>query len=192
MIVDNGGDPPPAGSAGRRIAMAAAEGVDRLITRLCRFIVLVTGIALTVLLAGNVVARYVLASGGIDAAQELPELLFPWFIVAGISLAAQAGGHLGADWFYDRLGPRGRVWLLHLVNAILIVSYLILFWQSLLLAENTWVQVSPVLKIPTSQGYLAVALGCLLLALAAACSSVRIVMTGPERRFTLSYKETGP
>jgi len=49
-----------------------------------------------------------------------------------------------------------------------------------------------VLKIPTSQGYLAVALGCLLLALAAACSSVRIVMTGPERRFTLSYKETGP
>ena len=52
------------------------------------------------------------------------------------------------------------------------------------------VQVSPVLKIPTSQGYLAVALGCLLLALAAACSSVRVVLIGPERRFTLTYKET--
>ena len=190
MIGDNGGDPPVSGPAGRRIALAAADSVDRLITRLCRFIVLVTGIALTVILTGNVVARYVLASGGIDAAQELPELLFPWFIVAGIALAAQAGGHLGVDWLYDRLGPRGRVWLLHLVNAIVVVSYLILCWQSLLLAENTWVQVSPVLKIPTSQGYLAVALGCLLLALAAACSSVRVALIGPERRFTLTYKET--
>lgn len=186
----HGGDPPVKGSAGRRIALAAASGIDRLITRLCRFIVLVTGIALTVILTGNVVARYVLASGGIDAAQELPELLFPWFIVAGIALAAQAGGHLGVDWLYDRLGPRGRVWFLHLVNAIVIASYLILCGQSLLLAESTWVQVSPVLKIPTSQGYMAVALGCLLLALAAACSSVRIASTGPETRFTLAYKET--
>ncbi len=87
-------------------------------------------------------------------------------------------------------GRAGVVWLLHLANAIVIASYLVLFQQSLLLAESTWVQVSPVLKIPTSQGYLAVALGCLLLALAAACSSVRIALTGPETRFTLTYKET--
>jgi len=190
MMADHGGDPPVSGSAGRRMALAAASGIDHLITRLCRFVVLVTGIALTILLTGNVVARYVLASGGIDAAQELPELLFPWFIVAGIALAAQAGGHLGVDWLYDWLGSRGRVWLLHLVNAIVIASYLILCWQSLLLAESTWVQVSPVLRIPTSQGYLAVALGCLLLALAAACSSVRIALTGPETRVTLPYTET--
>lgn len=192
MRVDHGGDHPVSGSAGRRIALAAANGTDRLITRLCRFIVLVTGIALTILLTGNVVARYVMASGGIDAAQELPELLFPWFIVAGIALAAQAGGHLGVDWLLNRLGSRGRIRLLHLVNAIVIASYLILCWQSLLLAENTWVQVSPVLKIPTSQGYLAMALGCLLLAVSAACSSVRIALTGPETRFTLAYKETQP
>jgi TRAP-type C4-dicarboxylate transport system permease small subunit len=190
MISNNGRKPPVTGSAGRRIALTLANGVDRLITRLCRFIVLVTGIPLTVILTGNVVARYVLASGGIDAAQELPQLLFPWFIVAGIALAAQAGGHLGVDWLFNKLSPGGRVWLLHIVNAIVIASYLILCQQSLLLAESTWVQLSPVLNIPTSQGYLAVALGCLLLALAAACSSVRIALTGPETRFTLTYKET--
>lgn len=190
MISDHGGDPPVTGSAGRRIALDVANGMDRLITRLCRFIVLVTGIALTMILTGNVVARYVLDSGGIDAAQEIPELLFPWFIVAGIALAAQAGGHLGVDWLLDRLGPRGRVWCLHVANAIVIASYLILFQQSLLIAESTHVQLSPVLNIPISQGYLAVALGCLLLALATACSSVRIACTGPETRFTLTYKET--
>jgi len=173
----------------RRIALAVANGVDRLITRLCRFLVLVTGIALTAILTGNIVARYVLATGGIDAAQELPELLFPWFIVAGIALAAQAGGHLGVDWLFNRLSPRGRVWFLHFANAIVIASYLILCQQSLVLAESTHVQLSPVLNIPTSQGYLAMALGCLLLALATACSSVRIACTGPETRFTLAHKE---
>ena len=101
-----------AGSKVRRRMLAAANGIDRLITRLCRFVVLVTGIALTVILTGNVVARYLLASGGIDAAEEIPERLFPWFIVAGIALAAQAGGHMSVDWVLDRLGPRGRRWLL--------------------------------------------------------------------------------
>jgi len=186
---DKGQNSPVTNSPGRRTALAAANGIDRFITRLCRFIVLVTGIALTLLLTGNIVARYVLASGGIDAAQELPELLFPWFIVAGIALAAQAGGHLGVDWLYNKLGPRGRVWLLQVANAIVIVSYLILFHQSLLIAESTHVQLSPVLNIPTSQGYLAVGLGCLLLALTTACSSVRIALTGPDTRFTLAYKE---
>ena len=190
MISDHGGDLPVTGPAGRRITLAVANGMDRLITRLCRFIVLVTGISLTMLLTGNVVARYVLDSGGIDAAQEVPELLFPWFIVAGIALAAQAGGHLGVDWLYDKLGPRGRIWLLQIANAIVIASYLILCQQSLLLAEATWVQLSPVLNIPISQGYLAVALGCLLLAVATACSSVRIALSGPETRFTLTYIES--
>jgi TRAP-type C4-dicarboxylate transport system permease small subunit len=152
MMVDHGGDPPvsnlPAGAsrwprrAGRIVSSRACA-----VSSCC-----VTGIALTILLTGNVVARYVMASGGIDAAQELPELLFPWFIVAGIALAAQAGGHLGVDWLYDRLGTRGRVWLLHLVNAIVIASYLILCWQSLLLAENTWGKSVPCSRFPPARG----------------------------------------
>ena len=98
------GGPVLATSTLHRKALAFANGLDRLITHLCRFIVLVTGIALTVILTGNVVARYVFASGGIDAAQELPERLFPWFIVAGVALAAQAGGHMSVDWLLEKFG----------------------------------------------------------------------------------------
>lgn len=184
--------PDPAASAGstvRRLALVAVNGIDRLITRLCRFVVLVTGIALTVILTGNVLARYLFAQGGIDAAQELPERLFPWFIIAGIALAAQAGGHMSVDWLLDRLGPRGRRWLLHLANAIVIASYLVLCHQSLVVAEIAKMERSPVLNLPNSHGYWAVALGCLLLALATACSSVRLALTGPETRFSLQYKE---
>jgi TRAP-type C4-dicarboxylate transport system permease small subunit len=90
-------------SSGRRIALAAASAIDRFITVLCRFVVLATGIALTVIMTASVAARYVLASGGIDAAQELPERLFPWFIVAGFTLAAQAGGHMSVEWLLGKL-----------------------------------------------------------------------------------------
>ena len=170
--------------------LAAVNGVDRVITRICRFVVLVTGITLTAILTGNVVARYVLASGGIDAAAEIPERLFPWFIVAGIALAAQAGGHMSVDWVLDRMGQRGRRWLLLLANTIVVLSYLVIFQQAMVLSEIAKVERSPVLNLPGSHGYWAIAFGCFLLALATACSSVRLMLTGPEARFLLEYKET--
>ena len=182
-------DPAVAGSSFRRVALAAANKVDRLITRLCRFIVLVTGIAMTVILTGNVLARYLFATGGIDAAMELPERLFPWFIAAGIALAAQAGGHMSVGWLLDRLGPHGRRWLLHVANVIVIFSYLVLCQQALVLAEIAKVERSPVLNLPNSHGYWAVTLACLLLALSTACSSIRLALTGPETRFPITFKE---
>lgn len=183
------GGPAVTRSSLRRKALVAASGLDRLITRLCRLIVLVTGIALTVILTGNVVARYVFASGGIDAAQELPERLFPWFIVAGVALAAQSGGHMSVDWLLEKLDTRGRRRLLLLVNAIVIAAYLVLFQQALLVADIAQIERSPVLDLPNSHGYWAIALGCALLALATACSSVRIALTGPDTRFSLAYHE---
>lgn len=189
MATDRIGSPADPGSSAARAALAAANGLDRLITALCRLIVLVTGIALTAILTGGVAARYVFASGGIDAAQELPERLFPWFIVAGAVLAAQAGGHMAVDWLYDKFDTAGRRWLLLFGNALVVVSYLILCEQALVVADIAKLERSPVLDLPGSHGYWAVALGCVLLALATLCSSVRIALTGPETRFSIEYKE---
>jgi TRAP-type transport system small permease protein len=173
----------------RRRMLAAAYTIDQLITRICRFCVLVTGIALTAILTANVVARYVMDSGGIDAAAEIPERLFPWFIVAGMTLAAQAGGHMSMDWVLDRLGPHGRRWMLLVANAIVILSYLVLFQQAMVLAEIAKVEHSPVLNLPGSHGYWAIAFGCLLLAFATACTAARLMLFGPEKRFSIEYKE---
>ena len=109
---DGRGSHRPAEAAMAHRAIAAANGIDRLVTRLCRVVVLVTGIALTLILTANVAARYAFSAGGLDAAQELPERLFPWFIVAGVVLAAQAGGHMAVDWLFGKLGPRGGRWLI--------------------------------------------------------------------------------
>ena len=189
METDSTGGPAAARSSAARTALAAANGLDRLITMLCRFVVLVTGIALTAILTGSVAARYVFASGGIDAAQELPERLFPWFIVAGIALAAQAGGHMSVEWLLDKLDSAGRRWLLLFGNAIVFLSYLVLCAQAMEVADIAKLERSPVLNLPGSHGYWAVALACLLLALATLCSSVRIALTGPATRFSIEYKE---
>jgi TRAP-type C4-dicarboxylate transport system permease small subunit len=176
-------------TSARRIALAAANGIDRLITIVCRFVVLATGIALTVIMTAAVAARYVLEKGGLDAAQELPERLFPWFIVAGVALAAQAGGHMSVEWLLGKLTTNGRRWLLLFGNGIVIVAYAVLFVQALEVAESAKVEKSPVLELPGSHGYWAIAFGCALLALATLCSSVRIALVGLDRRFSVEYKE---
>jgi TRAP-type transport system small permease protein len=180
--------PESIGSPVSRTAIRIANAVDGLISALCRFVILVTGIALTAILTGGVFARYVFGTG-IDAAQELPERLFPWFIMAGVALAAQAGGHMSVETLYDMLGPRARRWLLLFGNLLVMVSYLILLQQALAVADIAAMEHSPVLGLSGSHGYWAVALGCGLLALATLCSSVRIALAGPEARFLLEYKE---
>ena len=169
--------------------LAVANRLDHLITVVCRFVVLATGITLTIIMTASVAARYVLPSGGIDAAQELPERLFPWFIVAGAALGAQAGGHMSVEWLLGKFDTAGKRRLLLFGNAIVIVAYLILCQQAMEVAEIASLEKSPVLGLPNSHGYWAMALGCLLLALATLCSSVRIALRGPEAQFSIEYKE---
>jgi TRAP-type transport system small permease protein len=170
-------------SSPRRLVLAAAAGLDRLIAGCCRLVILLTGIALTLILAGNVAARYVFASGGLDSAQELPERLFPWFIAAGIVLAAQSGGHMAVEWLTGMLRGAGRRALLVTVNALVVAAYLILFQQALLVADIAAIERSPVLRLPNSHGYWAIASCCLGLAIATACSSVRIALIGPDAAY---------
>src|SRR4051794_6071960 len=61
-----------------RAALAAADAVDRALALLCRGVLLLTGLALIGVMSANVVARYVLATGGFDWAEEVPQQLFPW------------------------------------------------------------------------------------------------------------------
>ena len=93
-----------------------------------------TGTALLVILSANVVARYALHSGGFSFAQELPERLFPWFIAAGVALAAQHGGHMSVEWLLERSGHHAQRLLILAGNLLVIVSYGVLCRQALLVA----------------------------------------------------------
>jgi TRAP-type C4-dicarboxylate transport system permease small subunit len=167
-------------SAGGRAALKVADASDRVVALICRLALLATGTALLVILSGNVVARYALHSGGFSAAQELPERLFPWFIAAGVALAAQHGGHMSVEWLLERSGHHARRWLIVGGNLLVILSYLVLCRQALFVAGIAAAEHSPVLGLPGSHGYWAIAAACILLVLATASITVRVWLLGPD------------
>jgi TRAP-type transport system small permease protein len=51
--------------------------------------------------------------------------------MAGIALAAQAGGHMAVEWLLDLLGPKGCRWLRLSSNMLVLASYIVLTQQAL-------------------------------------------------------------
>ena len=167
-------------SAGSRAALKVADASDRVVALICRLALLVTGTALLVILFGNVVARYALHSGGFSFAQELPERLFPWIIAAGVALAAQHGGHMSVEWLLERSGRHAQRLLIVGGNLLVILSYLVLCRQALFVASIASAERSPVLGLPGSHGYWAIAAACIFLVLATASITVRVWLLGPD------------
>lgn len=168
------------GTAGGQGLLAAADAVDRAVSLLCQGVLLLAGTALMAVLTANVVARYVLATGGFDWAEEVPQQLFPWFIMAGVALAAQHGGHIAVEWLLGRLGRSGRRAVLLAGHAAVALAYVGLCWQALVVADITSIERSPALGLSGSYGYWAIAAGCALLAVGTTTIAVRIAVTGPE------------
>lgn len=161
---------------------ALLDGLDRLIALFCRFVIVATGIVLASVMTANVVARYAFASGGFRFAQELPTLLFPWFILAGIALAAQGGAHMAVEWLYDKVAERGKVAVFLLAHLCAAASFVTLGWQALIVAEIAGVEHSPILRLPNSIGYYALALGAALVALVTLIAAARVARLGWDAR----------
>ncbi|HEY0418962.1 MAG TPA: TRAP transporter small permease [Acetobacteraceae bacterium] len=163
-----------------RAALAAADAVDRALALLCRGVLLLTGLALMGVMSANVVARYVLATGGFDWAEEVPQQLFPWFIMAGVALAVQRGGHIAVEWLLGKLGRGAKRAVLLAGHAVVVLAYLALCRQALEVAEIVAIERSPALGLPGSYGYWAIAAGCALVAIGTVTVAVRIAVIGPE------------
>ena len=160
--------------------LTAADAVDRAVALLCQGVLLLTGTAMMVVLTANVVARYVLATGGFDWAEEVPQQVFPWFIMAGVALAVQHGGHVAVEWLLGKLGREGKRIVLLAGHALVVLAYAVLCWQALVVADIVAIELSPALGLPGSYGYWAIAAGCVLLGLCTLTNAVRLALIGPE------------
>jgi TRAP-type C4-dicarboxylate transport system permease small subunit len=169
----------PAPPAHSPLLIAAAK-VDRGVALLCQGVLLLTGVALLGVLTANVIARYVLATGGFDWVEEVPEQLFPWFIMAGVALAVQHGGHIAVEWLMGKLDRGGKRIVLLAGHALVVFAYLFLCWQSLVVADVVSIEHSPALGLSKTYGYWAIAAGCALLALSTVTVAIRIALIGPE------------
>jgi TRAP-type C4-dicarboxylate transport system permease small subunit len=101
--------------------MAILQSIDRAIGAGCRAVLYLTLAAVFVILSANVALRYV-AGTSLASASELPELLFPWMIMAGVVLAAQHGSHIAIVILTQKLGAARR-WVLAGGSLVVAVLY---------------------------------------------------------------------
>jgi TRAP-type C4-dicarboxylate transport system permease small subunit len=152
--------------------------VDDIIGRVCRGVVLLTMLALLGVIGVNVVARYLFERGGVNEVGEIPELLFPWMIGAGIILGVQRGAHIAVDFLSGRLGSAGRVAVIVFVNAVVIVTYASLLGPVLQIAEITSIEQTPLLKLPRSIGFYSIAATIVGVIVATVAITLRVLAGG--------------
>ena len=133
--------------------------IDRTIGAACRAALYATLGVVFVILAANVALRYV-AGTSLASASELPELLFPWMIMAGVVLAAQHGSHIAVVIVTQKLGASRR-WVLAAGSLVVAVLYAALAATAWPLMEIAADERTPILQVPGS-----VSIGCLVLGFA--------------------------
>jgi TRAP-type C4-dicarboxylate transport system permease small subunit len=122
---------------------------------LCRLILYITLGVTFLILSANVGLRYVMGSS-LAWASELPELMFPWMIMAGVVLAAINGSHIAVVLVTDKLGASRR-WVLAGGMLAVAVLYLGLCVAALPLLEISADEFTPIMQVPGS-----LTVGCLM------------------------------
>lgn len=160
------------------LVLSFANRLDRLLELVCRLLIVVTTAVLLLVIGANVVTRYVLEQGGLNAVGEIPELLFPWMIAAGIIMAVQRGAHIAVDILLLNLGERGRSVMLVFINLVVIAGYAILIGPVLQVAEISSIEHTPLLGVPRSIGFYSLAFAMTGVIVAAAVITLKVIAGG--------------
>jgi TRAP-type C4-dicarboxylate transport system permease small subunit len=147
--------------------MAILHFIDRAIGAACRGVLYLTLGVVFAILSANVALRYV-AGTSLASASELPELLFPWLIMAGVVLAAQHGSHIAVVVLTQKLGASRR-WVLAAGSIAVSVLYGALAITAWPLVEIAADERTPILQVPGSVSVGCLVIGFALLSLSTLC-----------------------
>ncbi|MES2990307.1 MAG: TRAP transporter small permease [Pseudomonadota bacterium] len=142
------------------------NAVERGVVGLCRVVLWLSTVAIFVILVANTVLRYARGSS-LQWANEVPELLFPWMVMAGVVLAAVHSAHIATTFLMDAVPAAVR--RVVTVTGWLVVAglYGTLAWATLRMLDVVHDEKSPILQVPGSLTYGCVMVGMLLLAVLA-------------------------
>lgn len=146
--------------------------IERATTAVCRAVLWLSTSVIFAILVANTVLRYATGSS-LQWANEVPELLFPWLVMAGVVIAAQHGAHIATTFLMDALPAAGR--RIVATSAWLVVAGL---YATLAVATSRMLEIvhdekSPILQLPGSITYACVMVGMALLGLLALQSAWR-------------------
>jgi TRAP-type C4-dicarboxylate transport system permease small subunit len=146
--------------------------LERVIVTVCSLVLWLTSTVTFVILTANTVLRY--ASGSsLQWANEMPELLFPWLVMAGVVLAAERGAHIATVFLVESVPPSVRR-LIGVASWIAVAAlYATLVRATYGMLEIVHDERSPILHVPGSVTYACVMGGMAMLALLALQSAWR-------------------
>lgn len=144
--------------------MEAAEPglVDRAVKAVCSVVLWLSTTVIFLILVANTVLRYITGSS-LQWANEVPELLFPWLVMAGVVLAAQHGAHIATTFLMEALPAAGRRIVAALGWLVVGGLYGTLAVATFRMLEIVHDEKSPILQLPGSITYGCVMGGMVLL-----------------------------
>ncbi len=151
---------------------AVQSQFERSVAVLCRVVMWLSMTVIFLILVINTVLRYATGSS-LQWANEVPELLFPWLVMAGVVLAALQGAHIATTFLVEALPAAARratatcAWA---VVAGLYGTLTVATWRMLEVVHD---EKSPILQLPGSITYACVMAGLALLGLLALQSAWR-------------------
>jgi TRAP-type transport system small permease protein len=153
--------------------------LESTIVAVCSIVMWVTTAVIFVILTANTVLRYV-GGTGLQWANELPELLFPWLVMAGVVLAAEKGGHIATVFLMEAL-PRQVQRIVGVLGWLVVAAlYGTLSRATYSMLEIVHDEKSPILQVPGSVTYACVLGGMAMLALLALQSAWRAWRAQPS------------
>jgi len=149
------------------------SAIERGVVSVCRVVLWLSTVVIFGILVVNTVLRYATGTS-VQWANEVPELLFPWLVMAGVVLAAVHGAHITTTFLMDALPAHAR----RVVTAVgwLVVAglYGTLAVATFRMLEIVHDEKSPILHLPGSITYACVMLGMVLLAVLALQSAWKV------------------
>jgi TRAP-type C4-dicarboxylate transport system permease small subunit len=155
------------------------NAIERAVGGICRVVLWVSTSVIFVILCGNTVLRYATGSS-LQWGNEVPELLFPWLVMAGVVLAAQHGAHITTTFLMEKLPFAARRPLTALAWLGVTALYAVLAVQTFRMLEVVHDEKSPILQVPGSVTYACVMGGMVMLAVLALFSAWRVWQTSDE------------
>jgi TRAP-type C4-dicarboxylate transport system permease small subunit len=153
--------------------------IERTVGGICRTVLWLSTSVIFVILCGNTILRYATGSS-LQWGNEVPELLFPWLVMAGVVLAAQHGAHITTTFLVEKLPFKVRRPVAALSWLVVAALYATLSVATFRMLEVVHDEKSPILQIPGSVTYTCVMGGMALLAVLAAVSAWRAWNTGEQ------------
>jgi TRAP-type transport system small permease protein len=146
--------------------------IERAVVGICRAVLWLSTSVIFVILCGNTILRYATGSS-LQWGNEVPELLFPWLVMAGVVLAAQQGAHITTTFLMEKLPFTLRRPITALSWLVVASLYGTLCVATLRMLEVVHDEKSPILQVPGSVTYACVMGGMALLAVLALASAWR-------------------